>query len=346
MTITTLLDPTLLPARTMDQSAFDAAMAYLMTNLPTWGTQTNALQANLNAIAYGGVYALSYKWGTSVNASVGFTAGGFIGLSDGVSNSIMATPANAVSIYLDTKDLSTVSVAALLNSTVSGNSSAIKGHIRLVKQGDASKWARFSVTGYSQNGGGLYGQFTVQFIDSSSTTPFATNDTVMLLFQRTGDKGDIGPSGYTPTYMYVRDEKANGSGAGTALNGATVRVLNTVKVNTISGASLASNTVTLPAGTYEYAGSVPGYQCNAFQAQLWNSTDSLSVDMGTSEISTATNAVQVRSLVRGTFTISASKSFQLRHLQVNGGSGTFGYPAGNAGSVVEVYSEILFKKIA
>jgi hypothetical protein len=146
--------------------------------------------------------------------------------------------------------------------------------------------------------------------------------------------------------MYVRDEKSNGTGGGVATNGATARTLNTVKVNTISGASLASNAVTLPAGTYEYVGSVPGYQCNAFQAQLWNSTDGAAVDMGTSETSTASSGAQARSVVRGTFTITSSKSFQLRHLQVNGSAGTFGQPASNANSVAEVYAEILFRKIA
>jgi hypothetical protein len=70
MAITTLLDPALLPARTMDQDTFNAAMAYLMTNLPTWGAQTNAIQSNLNSIAAGGAYALPYTFSSSASEVV------------------------------------------------------------------------------------------------------------------------------------------------------------------------------------------------------------------------------------------------------------------------------------
>ena len=37
-----------------------------------------------------------------------------------------------------------------------------------------------------------FGYLSVQFIDASSETPFAAGDTVLLFFQRTGDKGDVG----------------------------------------------------------------------------------------------------------------------------------------------------------
>jgi hypothetical protein len=46
MTITTLLSG--LPDRSMEQTAFDLAYAKLMTDLPTWGAQANALALALN----------------------------------------------------------------------------------------------------------------------------------------------------------------------------------------------------------------------------------------------------------------------------------------------------------
>jgi hypothetical protein len=328
-----------------DRTTFAARVDAFITWLINFVSELLALVSNLNSVAAGGAYALPYKWGVTVNASIGFSAGGFIGLYDGINSNVMAQPASATTLYLDTKDSSGASTYALLPSLTSGNTSAVKGHVRLVKLGDPSKWARFSILSFTQNSA-LYNSFTIAFIDASDAAPFSTGDAVLAYFQRTGDKGDTGPAGFTPTYMYVRDEKSNGVGGGVAANGATVRTLNTVKVNTISGASLASNAVTLPAGTYEYVGSVPGYQCNAFQGQLWNSTDSVQIDVGTSETSTASSGAQARSVVRGTFTITSAKVFQLRHLQVNGGAGTFGQAASNANSVVEVYAEILFRKIA
>lgn len=47
MPITKLL--TGLPQRTMEQEPFDVAMAKLMTDLPTWAAEANALEANVNA---------------------------------------------------------------------------------------------------------------------------------------------------------------------------------------------------------------------------------------------------------------------------------------------------------
>lgn len=55
-----------------------------------------------------------------------------------------------------------------------------------------------------------------------------------------------------PTFLHVQDQKAyNVAGGSMVADTWTVRVLNTSVKNTISGASLGSNQITLPAGTYE-----------------------------------------------------------------------------------------------
>jgi hypothetical protein len=64
----------------------------------------------------------------------------------------------------------------------------------LVKLGDPSKWARFSILSFTQNSA-LYNSFTIAFIDASDAAPFSTGDTVLAYFQRTGDKGDTGATG-------------------------------------------------------------------------------------------------------------------------------------------------------
>ena len=56
-------------------------------------------------------------------------------------------------------------------------------------------------------------------------------------------------------FLHVRDEKAANTPGGTFTASAwQKRDLNTVKTNQISGASLASNQITLPAGTYHVMG--------------------------------------------------------------------------------------------
>jgi hypothetical protein len=61
----------------------------------------------------------------------------------------------------------------------------------------------------------------------------------------------------TKPFMHVQDRKAQGTNGGTSVAGDNDRDLNAVVVNEISGASLASNEVTLPAGTYYMEASAP-----------------------------------------------------------------------------------------
>jgi hypothetical protein len=185
MAITTLLDPTLLPARTMDQAAFDAAMAYLMTNLPTWGSQTNALQANLNSIAYGGAYAIPYTFKTGQAASTDPGAGKIGILTSGAQNA-------ATAIYVDVLNNVSTDVTTLLDS-MSGSTSSVLGQLRLVKQGDASKWLTFNVTSVGAPTG--YRVYYVTPSGSSAASPFVDTDALILSFTRTGDKGDTGLTG-------------------------------------------------------------------------------------------------------------------------------------------------------
>jgi hypothetical protein len=61
-------------------------------------------------------------------------------------------------------------------------------------------------------------------------------------------------------FMHVQDQKPQGTYGGTFTAGAwRTRDLNTVLTNTITGASLDSNQITLPAGKYYVEASVPAY---------------------------------------------------------------------------------------
>lgn len=113
--------------------------------------------------------------------------------------------------------------------------------------------------------------------------------------------------------IHVQDQKAaNTDGGNFTSGGDRTRVLNTVVINTISGASLASNQVTLPAGTYTVVGSAPGYQCGFHRTWLFNVTDTATTLLGSSE-DQAGSIVQTRSHVQGGFTIAGDKVFELRH---------------------------------
>ncbi|KQZ34303.1 hypothetical protein [Massilia sp. Root1485] len=341
MAITALLDPALLPARTMDEASFNAAMAYLMTNLPVWGQQTNALQATLNSLAAGGAYALPYTFSSS--ASEVDPGSGKLGLS--------STPqTSSVALRVNTTNSAGVDSLSLLND-FSASTSSVTGTVRLQKVGDPSKWLVFAVTAAVQYTG--YMRLTVIGRGGSTGSPFVAGDSLMLFFQRTGDKGDTNSG--SPT-LHLREERASGTGSTAPTNlgtGVNRRPLNTVKVNTITGASLASDQFVLPAGTYDVeAESLSFVQTGSTGQKYWNKmalynvTDAAYVVIGLNGLSydPASNGLYVQMSppsLAGTFAIAASKTFELRHLTPN--AAMYGVPASSSGQV-EVYTDLVIRK--
>jgi hypothetical protein len=82
-------------------------------------------------------------------------------------------------------------------------------------------------------------------------------------------------------YLHVRDEKSTGTnGGGSTAATVHTRTLNTVVINRISGASLASDQVTLPAGTYRVQASCPTASgAGSNRAQLYNVTDASNTEV-------------------------------------------------------------------
>jgi len=113
--------------------------------------------------------------------------------------------------------------------------------------------------------------------------------------------------------LHVRDEKSASTDGGSATGGSVMtRDLNTVVTNEITGASLSSNQITLPSGTYYIEAYAPGYACNKHRLFLYNVTDSSYTIMGSTGYARTTNAHQTESKLMGRFTIAAQKVFDLR----------------------------------
>lgn len=72
--------------------------------------------------------------------------------------------------------------------------------------------------------------------------------------------------------MILADEKPSGTHAGPAIAGINERVLNTVRINTIVGASLANNKVVLPPGRYHVHGWGTSGHVGSAQSWLFNET--------------------------------------------------------------------------
>lgn len=152
--------------------------------------------------------------------------------------------------------------------------------------------------------------------------------------------------GGSANVMHVQDQKALGTPGGTFSSGADrTRTLNTVLTNGISGASLSSNQITLPAGTYRVKASAPSYNTARNRAWLYNVTDAVTTVLGTSEYSGTTSAALVRSLVVGEFAIVGEKAFELRH-RCASSTTTNGFGVESSLVGAEIYAEVWIEKIA
>lgn len=145
----------------------------------------------------------------------------------------------------------------------------------------------------------------------------------------------------------VRDEKTSGTSGGTpGSTGAWLtRSLTTTPVNGIVGASLTSNEITLPAGSYLIEGSAPAYKADGHKARLYNVTAGTTAIAGTVERSLATESQQTRSHIRGPVTLASTSVLRVEHMVGTATSNGFGTAYGATG-IAEVYTELTIRRIS
>jgi len=158
-----------------------------------------------------------------------------------------------------------------------------------------------------------------------------------------GGSATIGGGAFESELLHVRDEKSSGTGGGTATaNTDNVRVLNTILTNEITSASLSSNIITLPTGTYYINATIPTYRNLSNRAHLYNTADSSIEILGTSQLGAQFGDDSTSIFITGRFTISAQKTFQIRHYTTRAGS--LGEAAGDGRT--EVYTDVQIWKVA
>lgn len=120
--------------------------------------------------------------------------------------------------------------------------------------------------------------------------------------------------------FHCKDQKSSGTNGGTNAAGWNTRALTSI-TNEIASASLASNQVTLPAGTYWIEAWGTGRGCNDHKIKWRNVTDGSDTLLGSNENAyrvvdnfnnTLTTLTSISSL-SGRFTIAGSKVFELWH---------------------------------
>ena len=150
-------------------------------------------------------------------------------------------------------------------------------------------------------------------------------------------------------FLHIQDQKTSGinGGSGTVATYNT-RDLNTVITNTITGASLSSNQIILPAGTYFTEVSAPAYRVSGHRIKLYNITDVADELLGLSAYApyiSADVASQTDAKIYGQFTVLASKTFEIQHYIQSATIGTTAFGSPVSSGDVEIYTDVKIWKV-
>jgi hypothetical protein len=137
----------------------------------------------------------------------------------------------------------------------------------------------------------------------------------VILYGRQGEitADQLSPAQFGGDYVKLSEVQTSGTDGGASVAGTQTRVLNTEDVDTGDICALSSNQFTLPAGTYQIRARAPCYVGDEHQLSLRNVTDSTTPLVGQSAYANSANAVYGHAELEGQFTISGTKTFDLRH---------------------------------
>lgn len=179
-----------------------------------------------------------------------------------------------------------------------------------------------------------------KFIDTLKVTDRSLEERVAQLETHEG--------GASPdNYILIREEQAAGVAGGTFTSGAwQTRILNTEVFDNGNYASLASNQITLIAGTYRIYASAPAGAVRGHKARLRNITLGATLLVGTSEYTDETGGHWTRSHIAGEFTLSTDTVIEIQH-QCTLTKATNGFGGTDGGfSVIEVYTMVELWKLS
>ena len=146
--------------------------------------------------------------------------------------------------------------------------------------------------------------------------------------------------------LQVRHETSGTTHGGDAVAATdNVRILNTVVTNEITSASLSSNRITLPSGTYYIDHVGFAYDCSSHRTLLYNITDSSVTLLGSNTYADVNNEVGNHSFLKGRFTISSQKVFEIRHY-TDAAKSTFGLGVAGSDSRTNIFADVQIWKVA
>lgn len=169
---------------TTDPATFQARADALVAWLSTHVSEISAFQAALTALAGGTAFAIPY---TVDSATADADPGpGKLRFDN------FAAQTSAATLRLDLLDAAGATQTTIIDS-FDDSTSTVKGQFKLVKLADPAVWLSGNLTAVASPAG--YRNVTISGVTGSSAAPFVNPDSVILLFTRSGDKGDPGAAG-------------------------------------------------------------------------------------------------------------------------------------------------------
>lgn len=155
-----------------------------------------------------------------------------------------------------------------------------------------------------------------------------------------------GGGGGALTMLLVSDVKSSTTAGGTpTINAWTTRTLNTIDVDTAGTASISSNAITVPAGTYRVRARAPFYQCKQARIRLFDQTNSAVLVTGSSHYTETTTIETLDAALWGRFTVAGSTAIRVEYFVVNATGSTSGLGvATSTASTSEIYTQIWLEK--
>lgn len=180
-------------------------------------------------------------------------------------------------------------------------------------------------------------------VDTAAVDTVATAQGGVTVWKKVdNDNVTAAINSFANSLFHVRHEVSSGTGGGaTSATTWNVRPLNTTKTNQISGASVSSNTVTLPAGTYWVEAWSVGSQTGLHKLRFRNTSDSTTAIVGLN--GQAGNNITTVAPIAGQITIASGKNFQLQHYSTSSQGSGLGAPF--SGGDAEVYADLRIWKL-
>lgn len=154
------------------------------------------------------------------------------------------------------------------------------------------------------------------------------------------DASDLG-------FAHFREQQTAGANGGNFVSANwRTRILNTTIVNTISGASLVANAITLPIGVYDVSWTAPGVSCGANITRLFNVTAGAVLALGQTSLASTASTTQIYATGASRITLGVRSEIRIEHwCGATRNTDGFGRAA-NLDSQDEVYAEIWIKRVA